>query len=569
MAAKQSRYLGVQPFKTSDRNIFFGRDDDIEDLHDFLLLEKLTVLFGKSGYGKSSLLSAGIVPKLSDPKQPEGFRFQPVEVRFGAYVEGQSASPLETVQRMLESIPLDAKEERAELGADVEENLWLRFKQRQTASGGRFVLIFDQFEELFSYPPAQQETFRRQLAELLYSDIPEPVRSRLDQLPEAARHAFGRPMNVKAVFAIRADRMSQLDSMKDVLPAILHKRYELRALPRAEAEKALTRPAALNGDFESPAFGFEAEATEKILGFLEDEQHRIDPIQLQILAESFEKRVLSEGILRFNAGNLGDLKAVIARYYSDKIAAIPDAAERLAARRLCEEGLVQESDPPVRLTLHEAQIRQFFSIPPALLALLVDSRLLRAEVGAGGGATYELPHDTLMEPVLEAKRLRLERERQAAAAFAGIETERKLREAEEKAAEEKRRAEEAERLKRRAQKMLLLAVAATLLAISGLLGAVYLYKQANTAKTEAQRNETRATEALQKVKEEQAAKAMLEIRSLKDRGERLFKNRFYQSAKEMFEEADTLTQNYPDMPEMQRERQELEGKIKFCDQNLK
>ena len=60
MAATQSRYLGVQPFKTSDKHIFFGRDEDIENLHDFIILEKLIVLFGKSGYGKSSLLNAGI-----------------------------------------------------------------------------------------------------------------------------------------------------------------------------------------------------------------------------------------------------------------------------------------------------------------------------------------------------------------------------------------------------------------------------------------------------------------------------------------------------------------------------
>ena len=93
MAAKLSRYLGVQPFKTTDRHIFFGRDEDIENLHDFILLEKLVVLFGKSGYGKSSLLNAGIIPRLMDDKQPAAFRFRPIEVRFTTYIEGQSITP--------------------------------------------------------------------------------------------------------------------------------------------------------------------------------------------------------------------------------------------------------------------------------------------------------------------------------------------------------------------------------------------------------------------------------------------------------------------------------------------
>ena len=52
----QSRYPGVRPFETRERPLFFGRARDVADLYDLLLLEKLLVLFGKSGYGKSSLL---------------------------------------------------------------------------------------------------------------------------------------------------------------------------------------------------------------------------------------------------------------------------------------------------------------------------------------------------------------------------------------------------------------------------------------------------------------------------------------------------------------------------------
>ena len=101
----RNRYPGVQPFKTSDRDLFFGRDADIDNLHDFLMLEKLVVLFGKSGYGKSSLLSAGIVPRLTDPAQPVSFQFAPIEVRFGVYVEGQSFSLLETTRKRIEALP--------------------------------------------------------------------------------------------------------------------------------------------------------------------------------------------------------------------------------------------------------------------------------------------------------------------------------------------------------------------------------------------------------------------------------------------------------------------------------
>jgi hypothetical protein len=41
----RNHYPGVQPFKTSDRDLFFRRDADIDDLHDFLMLEKRERLF--------------------------------------------------------------------------------------------------------------------------------------------------------------------------------------------------------------------------------------------------------------------------------------------------------------------------------------------------------------------------------------------------------------------------------------------------------------------------------------------------------------------------------------------
>ena len=90
MGDKKYRYPGVQPFKTSDQAIFFGRDADRDKLYNLIQLEKLVVLFAKSGYGKSSLLNAGIMPLLTDANKAEKFRFMPLEVRFGNYDQARS-----------------------------------------------------------------------------------------------------------------------------------------------------------------------------------------------------------------------------------------------------------------------------------------------------------------------------------------------------------------------------------------------------------------------------------------------------------------------------------------------
>ncbi len=271
--------MGVKPFEATNRTIFFGRDEDIEGLFNLILAEKLVVLFGKSGYGKSSLLNAGVLPLFQEGEEAER-RAIVVEVRLGTYVKDQTRSPLKTaLAKLLEKLPDTVMEPGGDfldaLYPNVAERpLWYHVKRRQSASaGGRFVVVFDQFEEFFSYPAPEQVQFKRELAELLYSDIPQYLRKRLPELTPDAKRQLAQPMNVKAAFAIRADRISLLDSMTDVLPAILHKRYELRSLTPAQAREAIVRPAGLVGpDFATPPFEFTEAALQKILSELSSGQ---------------------------------------------------------------------------------------------------------------------------------------------------------------------------------------------------------------------------------------------------------------------------------------------------------
>ena len=157
MAEKKYRYPGVQPFKTSDKHIFFGREEDRDKLYNLIQLEKIVALFGKSGYGKSSLLNAGIMPLLTDTSKSEKFRFTPIEVRLGNYAPDVSLSPLQTLKIKLDDKCVDTQNWDFLQKADVKETLWAQFKRKQSHETQRIVLIFDQFEEFFSYPIEQQE----------------------------------------------------------------------------------------------------------------------------------------------------------------------------------------------------------------------------------------------------------------------------------------------------------------------------------------------------------------------------------------------------------------------------
>lgn len=496
MNPQNFRYPGVQPFQREQSDRFFGRDEDVTRFLSLILQEKLVVLYGKSGYGKSSLLNAGIQPRLDLETAKGKRRYVAVPIRFLAAGGQDEDNLFEQFEFHLSRAMEAAGISKSPDAALLPNTLWGCFKTWQTDLNTVFVLLFDQFEELFSYKPEQQLAFRQQLAELLYSDYPQFLEENEANLPPETAARLAEKTNVHTVLAIRADRVSELDRLRDHLPKIREKWFELRALPLEEARKALTIPSELPGDFASSAFQFDQSAQKKILDFLRDAEGLVEPNQLQILAESFERRVISEGLSRFDGGNIGDLRAVIARYYSDKIAAIEEPTERLAVRRLCEEGLAQEGEPPIRLSLHAAQIRQFFGVETPLLARLVDVRLLRAEAGKGGGATYELPHDTLLGAVLEAKKVRLEEERKA--------------ELERQAAQIAQEKAEAERRRKRA---LVTAAIAAVLVLAAIVATVFAFNKSSEAERQAQNAAKAIALADQKTREATVSDSLAQVKT--------------------------------------------------------
>ncbi|MFN0203732.1 MAG: hypothetical protein ACKVTZ_19550, partial [Bacteroidia bacterium] len=90
------RYPGTKPFSAADKNIFFGRAQVLEEFYKNVCLNQLTVLFGESCVGKSSLLNAGLIPWFEENPQ-----FVAIQVRFGVYHEQSSVTPSETLNRQL------------------------------------------------------------------------------------------------------------------------------------------------------------------------------------------------------------------------------------------------------------------------------------------------------------------------------------------------------------------------------------------------------------------------------------------------------------------------------------
>lgn len=428
---KNYRYPGIKPFTISDRNLFFGRDEDIEKLAQLIALERLVVLYGKSGLGKTSLLNAGVIPKL----QEEGGH-QPIYFRFGSYIEGQRAHPLDAV--IEKSLPYQNPHSFLQDIHEEKRSLWFTFKQLQALEGleKSHLLIFDQFEEIFTYPEDQIKDFKKELADVLNNNLPQDFKTVLrlklkenrNFLSDEQMKLLYHPPNIKIILSIRSDRMSLLDKFKDFIPDILQKCYELDALNIEQAKAAIIKPALAIGAFETPAFDYEPPALQKILRFLsKDNTQKIESFQLQILCQSVEEYVQSSGDLSISANDLGDLGLIYKNYYDNQIKALGDTSEQRAARLLIEDGLIFEPEER-RLSLYEGQIYRSYEIHPDLLKKLVAARLLRAEPNTAGGYSYELCHDTLVAPILRSKKKRVEEEQRLAEAKAHAEATQRERE---------------------------------------------------------------------------------------------------------------------------------------------
>jgi hypothetical protein len=75
-------WLGLASFTEETRAYFFGREEEVAELARRVQRKLLTLLFGQSGLGKTSILRAGLVPRL------RGQGYCPIYVRIAARASG-------------------------------------------------------------------------------------------------------------------------------------------------------------------------------------------------------------------------------------------------------------------------------------------------------------------------------------------------------------------------------------------------------------------------------------------------------------------------------------------------
>ena len=473
---EKNPWLGLASFTEETRQYFFGRDEEVAELARRVQRKLLTVLFGQSGLGKTSILRAGLVPRL------RGQGYCPVYVRID-YSKG-SPEPAEQIKR---AIRLNARRsgEWTQAGVAVEgESLWEFLHHRDDVlrdeSGRTLIplLIFDQFEEIFTL--AQSDDFGRaraarfiaELADLVENRPPKEFETRLEQDESAAeRFDFARS-DYRVLIALREDYLAPLEGLKQAIPSISQNRLRLAPMTGTQALTAVLEPG--KGLVTQEV----AEAIVRfVAGGAELANAVVEPSLLSLICRELNDARIAQGRQEISLDLLaGSHATILTNFYERALADQP-----AAVRRIIEDELLTESGFRENVA-EESLVKRFAEAgaAPNTLAVLVNRRLLRIEERLDV-RRVELTHDVLCGVVQASRDRRQEREAREA-------TERLL-------AEQKGREAAAHRAAVRARQI---AVGCTVLAAVALVAAVFAYfsgQRARRAEHEAQQTRALAEEA--------------------------------------------------------------------------
>lgn len=381
-------FVGPRPIEKGQP--IFGRDLEIAQLYDLLCAERIVLLYSPSGAGKSSLIQAGLIPRLAQQFDV----WKPVRVNLPPQ-SGAGAG----VNRYVRScnlefeagVPMRLRRDEDSISVMTLAEYAAGRPQRPSAPKN-IVIIFDQFEEVLTVDPLGVQAKREFFGELgkLLQDNP----------------------CIWALFIIREDYIAPFDSYADQLPTHLKNRFRLDLLGRQAAEEAIRKPVEAGGrSFAPQALGrLVADlATTQVQqpggDFKSEPGPYIEPLHLQVACRSLWERMAQDRtvIEDSDIDSFGDVTRALAEYYESEVAKAAAGGERIerSIREWCGGMLITRGNIRGQV-LREAG--RSGGLDNRLVERLIDTHLVRGEQRAGA-TWYELSHDRLVEPILRNNEL--------------------------------------------------------------------------------------------------------------------------------------------------------------------
>jgi hypothetical protein len=424
----KARYPGPKPFTSNEQALFFGRKEETDKLNQLVYNNRITVLFGRSGYGKSSLVQAGVVPYFSS----EVIKYKVIQVRFTSPQSPRTgknrlqAQLITELRQMIENESLFLDTLTGNEGA----SLWQVFKTLQWTirkKNAGILFVLDQFEEVFNFPEDYLELFS-ELSELVHNRMPHVFQEKLMNAIEANESflelhkeeiAFiETEIPTSFLIGIRSDRIFLLDELGDSIPAIFNNRFSIGPLSIDKLDSIIREPALAEGDFDCPPFTYSAGMVEAIRKYLSAgpegnrKMNTIEGFEFQIICQYIESRIIQQ--MSENPPRNGELPEaqegiiqdgftrIIENYYIDSINNLPgfDEFETLITRFLIERKLI-DVKTDTRVCVDKTSILPI-GFNNELLRKVIETRMVRKELNTVSGESFELSHDTLVKAIRQA-----------------------------------------------------------------------------------------------------------------------------------------------------------------------
>jgi len=214
-----SPYKGLVPFEDSglDALLFFGRERESAIIVENLLAARLTVLYGPSGVGKTSVLRAGVAHRLREQARSNVEKRGHPEFAIVVF-DGWSDEPTGSLRAAARD-ELGTQFGSALLDDRAEEPLAETLGRWTDALACDLLLILDQAEEYFLYHQAESG-FALELPDL----VTQPG------------------LRVRVLLSLRDDALSKLDRFKGRIPNLFSNYLRLDHLDRRSAWDAVVRP---------------------------------------------------------------------------------------------------------------------------------------------------------------------------------------------------------------------------------------------------------------------------------------------------------------------------------------
>ena len=441
-ARESCPYQGLVPFREEDAELFFGRDEERALLRANLLAARLTVVYGASGVGKTSVLRAGLLHDLRAEHETQRAAGQQPEFLVVAFASWRDDPILALEARVEEEARAAAGGAAISLPAAGSLPLAAFLGAAIDATGQDLLVVLDQFEDLFLYHAGETS-------------------------PGSFVHEFAKAVNsgdlrANFIVALREDSVARLDVFKGRIPGVLRNTLRIQHLSAAGARAAITGPLAywnrhhgddpveiepvlVEGAIEQvrtgrvlvgepgrggvPAPGVTLRST---LGTTSPEA-RIEAPYLQLVLERIWAEEAGEGsqvLRRATLERLGGAEAIVREHLRVALGKLSTAEQNLAAEVF--RYLVTPSGGKIALSL--ADLSGYLDRGPAELASVLsrleasEARILRQVPASPGeppeNVRYEIFHDVLGKSIA-AWRVWYDKQRLSARAEERIQRERR------------------------------------------------------------------------------------------------------------------------------------------------